>query len=375
MNELVTRFTELPNLHPALVHFPIALLPVAALFDLFTFRRGWERVGRAAAALYALAALGAGAAYWAGREAADSLPALAPSVELRLNEHSDAALVALWLVGVLAALRIGVELWDRQARRRALRALLLVAAAVGVVLVYRAADLGGGLVYRHGVAVAAGGERAPGGAPGPGSAVAPGDEASSAPAGGAAADRLTTGPDGALVWRPLAVDREALGSILKPAEGSDPAAVAWIEPPNEARGLGLAVDGEALLVLPGTFGDVQVEVELALDGFEGEAGPAHHIRGARWAGIFTVATPAGDYFLGTLDGETARELDRDSAGAVATDVRLTVSAIGRHSKGVVGGKTVVHGHEPALPAGACGLYLLGRGAVRILSMKVTPVAG
>ena len=34
MNEILASYTSLPNLHPALVHFPIALLPTAVLFDL-----------------------------------------------------------------------------------------------------------------------------------------------------------------------------------------------------------------------------------------------------------------------------------------------------------------------------------------------------
>ena len=76
MNELLS-WTSLPNLHPALVHFPIALVPMAILADVLRliFRRQ-EWLDRAATGLYIAAALGALAALWAGEQAADGLVAV-----------------------------------------------------------------------------------------------------------------------------------------------------------------------------------------------------------------------------------------------------------------------------------------------------------
>ncbi len=374
MSELLTSFTNLPNLHPVLVHFPIALLPVAVLFDLASFWRGLDWVGRAATILYAAAALGAGAAYRAGEQAADSLPLLPPDLQRLVNEHSDSGLYTLWVMGVLAALRIALELWDRDRARKALRVLFLVAALAGTGLLYRTADLGGGLVYRHGVAVAGRESRAAGERSAAGVTEATGEPPAQAVAA-PAVSRLVTTDDGGLEWRPLARDREALGSVLQPAAGSDLGAVAWLEPAGDTSGLHLAVDGEALLVLPGTFGDVQVEAELGLADFEGTVGVAHHVRSADRAGLFTLRLPAKEFALASMDGEVLRELDRKIGDVPAQTARLTVSAIGRHLKGLVGDTTVVHGHEPALPAGACGLLLRGEGTIRLLSMKVTPASG
>ena len=92
MSDILGSFTSLPNLHPALVHFPIALLLAALGFDLaclFLRRQVW--LDRAAAALYALGALGAGAAYLAGRQAADLSDELSSS-RFRLSVRTSRVL-------------------------------------------------------------------------------------------------------------------------------------------------------------------------------------------------------------------------------------------------------------------------------------------
>jgi uncharacterized membrane protein len=374
VSDLIEQFTALPNLHPALVHFPIALLPVAVLFDGLSYwrARGW--LSKAATTLYALAALGAWTAYEAGEDAADSLGIVAPHIQLHVNEHSDFGRYTLWLLGGIALARIGLDLWDRHRKKKPLRVLLLVIAVGGIGLLTLTADLGGGLVYQHGIGVAevddhgveveadgASPDRAP-------PAREPRPDARTA----AAESRLVTEPNGAVLWRPLGSNRDALGSVLTSAEGSDLSAVSWLEPDDEREGLRLLIDGEAWLVLPGSFGDVQVELEVGLERFEGQLGPVHHIRGAGNGGFFLLEAPAGEFVLGSIEAGAERELDRASGEVPTERVRMTVSAIGRHLKGLLANETVVHGHEPAMPDGACGLLVRGKGTLSVVSMKVTP---
>jgi hypothetical protein len=140
------------------------------------------------------------------------------------------------------------------------------------------------------------------------------------------------------------------------------------------QGLALTVAGRTLLALPGSFGDVQVDAELELAGFEGTVGLAHHVQGPDRAGLLRVTLPAGEVALVTLRQDAAPKLlDRARRALPEGAVQLGVYAVGRHLRGMVGGETVLHGHEPALPDGRVGLLLDGRGEVTVRSIIVTPI--
>ncbi len=146
-----------PNLHAALVHFPIALLTVAPLADLgcMVFRRRvW--LDRAASALYVIGTLGAGAAFLTGRRAAAALRDLSATIEAAVADHEDLALITLLAFVGITLLRLLVT-WlardDRRIRLGIFRQVALPAALTGLVLLAITADHGGSLVFRHGVGV------------------------------------------------------------------------------------------------------------------------------------------------------------------------------------------------------------------------------
>lgn len=155
----------LPNLHPAVVHLPIALLPAAVLFDLMCLAAPtWTWLDRGAAALYALAACGAGGAYLAGESAEESLGPIPAAVRAVLRDHQHLARLTLIACIVLALLRLALAWRDRDRPRIGVGPLrlLVAAAALGAVLLLAdTADHGGALVYRHGVGVTAASPPAP----------------------------------------------------------------------------------------------------------------------------------------------------------------------------------------------------------------------
>lgn len=360
----------LPNIHPATVHFVIALVPVAVLLDVASLvlrRRRW--LDRAAAVLYLLGAVGAVVAFLTGRRAAEGLAEVPPQALGVLSSHEDLALWTAWVVGIVALGRVMVAALDGHRERLGrvpLRAALLAVALVGTALLFATAYRGGELVFQHGVGVAA----------------VPALEVAPEPAEpvdleevGPAEERFERREDGSTVWRPLAADGEALGTILEAAPGSDADAVRWLapEPGEEARrGLALELAGRAVLFLPDELGDVQVDLEVELAGFAGTLGPVHHGRDADDFQAFFVGTEGQGRLARLEDGEE-RVLDAGETAPLEGRRTLTVSASGRHFYGRVDGEVVAHGHIQPWERGACGVYLEGDGEIRVLSVRVQPL--
>ena len=140
-----------PNIHPLLVHFPIALLYAAIAVDLVGCACWCNKpLRQAATLLYALGTVGAIAAYLTGRAASQSiwLPGMAEPI---LKEHWDWALRTLWFFPTVTVVRLVLL---RATRREPAVALVVVLALVGLVgigLLLATGDRGGRLVYQHGV--------------------------------------------------------------------------------------------------------------------------------------------------------------------------------------------------------------------------------
>lgn len=139
-------------LHPAIVHFPIALAAAALLFDL------WARVRRGAGsacatALLALAAVGSVAAVLSGQAAYGDavVPRSAQAAVDRHEQMGEAVMFAL--LGLLGARAVAA--WRRW-RHPVLAWVLTLLLAVVVGLVGLTGHLGGQLVFRHGVGVSSG---------------------------------------------------------------------------------------------------------------------------------------------------------------------------------------------------------------------------
>lgn len=378
MSEWLLSMTELPNLHPAVVHLPLGLLPVAVLVDagsLLLRNQQWLR--RSAILLYVLGALGAWLAVLAGEQAADSLVAVPARLQPVIATHSNWGHYAAYTFALVAAASLAVTFWAHKSQHSgsakvvAARAVVLLAALAGLGVLARAADIGGGLVYRQGLAVAVESEPGAGHDAHGTTGMAEKGEPSQPPA-----SRLTRTDDGTLAWHPLATDGEALGTLLRAAEGSSLEAViaksSRAQDGESQEGLVLQVKGRALLVLEPTFGDLQLDVELERSEFRGTLALLHHVTDSETFGFFASQGDGSIRLARFVDGEE-RILRRENLQAPPPRAVYAVSAAGTHLRGLIDGATVVHGHGPELAAGQVGLLLDGRGVVRIRSMIVTPL--
>jgi len=85
----------IPNIHPFIVHFPIALLVLAVLFDLsrlFFKQEDW--LEKATLALYTAGSLGLIAAFLSGRQAVQTVLVTGDAVPL-VTSHEDWAFYTL----------------------------------------------------------------------------------------------------------------------------------------------------------------------------------------------------------------------------------------------------------------------------------------
>ncbi len=359
MSGLLSELTALPNLHPALVHFPIALAVTALAVDVLSLLfRMRERLGLAVALLYSMAALGGIATYLTGRQASDSVGQITRAAEPVLAEHADLALltmIALILAAVLRVTATSVKK-GRVATAVLSAAILVMVAANGLVAV--TADRGGALVFRHDVAVSlqSSVDRAPG----------------TEPAGVSNRQQLVQGDDGSLVWHPSALQGNSVGTVLRPAVGASAEVLSLSERvTDEADGVWVEVAGSTVVCLPGAFGDVVVTTTVDLGAFEGLFGVGHHIQSVHEGVFFTVNSNRDAELVRRADGESV-PMDQGTVPESSGLVTLRTSVSGRHLRGQVDEATVVHGHGSSGDQGAVGLVLDGRGEIRIIQVSVEP---
>ena len=140
-----------PNLHPLVIHFPIALMIVAAFADLVDSLVGRPQwLGSAATTLFALGAAGAIVACLSGQQALETvlMPGMAHPI---VESHRTWALATTFYFSLLTLIRVVAAYRAPLARRY--RFVLLIASLVGVAGLQQTAERGGRLVFEQGVGV------------------------------------------------------------------------------------------------------------------------------------------------------------------------------------------------------------------------------
>lgn len=138
----------MPNIHPALTHFPIALLTFSLLFDIISVLLGrvdFERIGFWT---QLLGVAGLGATIVSGLLARSGLSIHEPADQI-IQLHQQVAFSVAVLASILLLWRIGVRFQIPQRRRN----LYLLLSFATVLLLWVGAWYGGELVYGFGVGV------------------------------------------------------------------------------------------------------------------------------------------------------------------------------------------------------------------------------
>jgi uncharacterized membrane protein len=135
---------HLQNLHPLVVHFPLALLPGAALFYLLAWLAGRESLAWTALWFLVLGTASGAVAAGTGLYASEGLMVDPTVREQLLTPHK------LWMLGTVGA-SAGLAIWALVARPFPSRGrtlfVLLLLAMLGVMA--HGADYGGRMVYDY----------------------------------------------------------------------------------------------------------------------------------------------------------------------------------------------------------------------------------
>lgn len=332
-----------PNLHPMIVHFPIALLLGAIGMDVMALglrRRDWLKP--ATVALYVAGGASVILTYFTGTWAADAMSVRA-AAEATLSEHSNLGWWTMWFFGSYALVRLGAHLWPKTRGRASIHAVLLLVALGGGYLLYETGEHGAEMVYRYGVGVQ-----------------------QTAPETADAEPGLTIGENG-WQWQPQS--DTAWASRMTWLEGGPADVQARLDTTDTGRvALALRPAAPVTFVVPDTLGAVQVSADVNLDGFDGTVSLLHHVQGAQ------------SYDVLEMEGSRLRQ-GRVTDGTQSTFATSTVEGggwrtiravgDGTHFRGYVDGEMMVHGHGDAASSGSVGLRLDGTGTVLLRHLSAT----
>ena len=143
----------LAQLHPKIVHFPVAFLSIYALLEITGVISKKEFFKKAAYLFLFLGVLSAVAAVISGNQASD----IASQWEDKgaiipfglISQHEEFATITLWYFTGLLVLRTFLVVKKKYTGM--IQYIFIVLAIIGGYLIYETGDLGGKLVYNHGV--------------------------------------------------------------------------------------------------------------------------------------------------------------------------------------------------------------------------------
>ncbi len=368
MEQLLAQ-TNLPSVHPALVHFPIVLWLVGVVLEVSGLLRRDDdsSLGRYAVGFYVAGFVSAFATWMSGRQAADLVGLVDAETEMLISAHSDSAMQTLWILGVSATGRAVVEMLKAQIEpttRLVLRLLVLLPAVIGAGMIGLTADRGGGLVYGRGVGVTPRSIQSSAAAE---EGMSPAGQGSAEEDQGVDPELWQTEGDGSYVFQAAQTRVRRLDSLFERVHEKPFQTVL-----RSDEGTGIDVSGEGFLLVPKSFGDVMMIADLDLSDFRGELSLVYHYSGPDRFEAYSMGPQAV-----RLEEITASGVNRfDEAKHLwpTTSTRLAVSVAGKHLKGYADGQTLVHGHRPAIEEdGRVGLFLRGEGHVEIREIRVRPI--
>jgi uncharacterized membrane protein len=338
----------IPNIHPLVVHFPIALLIIAVLFDL---ARLWFReqnwLHNAVIALYSTGTIGLIAAFWSGRQAVKTVSVTGGAVPV-VTSHEDWALYTLIFIGLFTAVRLWT--WWKELEKGWVLPALIVPALIGSGMLWYTGELGAKLVYKHGVAV--------------GEIDRLGQQIEELEQ--RLADfREEAGPelheDGSWSWRIGAgADQAVVESFT--IEGADTLQLSTGREDGRTHLEFTTTHEITLFHTGGNLAAIDGRAEVNLSEFDGDFLLIHHYsdnQNYQYIRISGSELQQGQVINGSDNVLGSGSISRDGWST------FRVTASGRHFYGYQNGNTIVHTHADEMGAGKSGFAFSGSGEIKM----------
>lgn len=343
-----------PNIHPMIVHFPIAIFLLAVIMDVashFLPDSWWDETKNLI--LYGFAAASGLAAFLTGRAAADSV-FLEAEAQVVLSEHADWAELTVWFLGLYFLLRTALYFW-KKADIKVLQIALTLLSFGGVFLIYETAEYGSQMVFGHAVGV----------------------------------QQQTE----VMESEPSEINTETESQFIETEQGwrweigENPeaefrAGFHWIYGSSEENGLqpenisdqntGLSFNGDNLsgfFTSHDNYQNIQADYYVDLSSFEGEVIFANHVQDQQNYDFVSIHSD-GTVKQGRIsNGET--EIFESSQSTITESIFVRVVVDETHFRGYIDQTMVVHGHDDAPASGGVGLAFEGSGKLIIDKIELT----
>lgn len=351
-----------PNIHPLIIHFPIAILILAVLANFLSLvLRKFEWLIKVTVSLYVIGTLSALAAFFTGRAAADSLD-LPTKVINTLTAHADWAEYTVWYFGVFTAAYITFMFLEKKILNRfsnIIKPILFLFGFGGLFLVYLTADAGAKMVYGYGL--------------GTGNLVElPQNVSSEKNIKGKTHEEnistITSFDNGSWKFYPAKGAVETLIDDFSWLEGErSNTGIELISNKKEEYVKIIPNGNSALLTYGNKLKNVQVELMANLDSLDGSFLILHHFIDKN--NYDFVSFDQNEISMGRIADNKEEIFEKKT---FKTKGWVTVKSIisGKHFRTNINGKLVVHGHGEETNPGVAGFKFFGKGSLLISNFDV-----